>query len=496
MGQQFSKELGSGSNKTSTRSPLAPRWVARSLDTKRKDVCMLEVNSASTRLYAALLKYFATRAVDIGEAAPTNCERIHSNPLSEHRAYPGKLSSLQGSPAAMTEYWRSWTESDSESETLDDSRSELGVGAEEDANNVTYGVGFGWGCIKTNPVKCSKGDSKGEEHDVIFSHFSIGDPAAVECNGLNMYRIIVLYGASDKILKQLCRDALDWEDGQEDLVLKATPGYYVFYTLKIDNGDPHWICHGHRRARPFSSIILAPGMEDAIVNDAQSFLNKKRKKWYINHGLPYRRNYLFYGPPGCGKTSVIRCLAGEFKLKACFMSLSNAGVTDHSIIAALAQIPKPCILVFEDVDALFVDRENDTKSQLSFSGLLNAVDGIVSTEGILMVMTTNHVDRLDAALLRCGRVDRRFEFRPPGHDEIARYFLTFYPEAERKLADEFSDLVMERKEVEARSIASLQLFFIYVCEDSATVAVGKVGEFFNEFFPTDVKSKFHRDIYI
>ncbi len=61
--------------------------------------------------------------------------------------------------------------------------------------------------------------------------------------------------------------------------------------------------------RAFTSVILEQGVAEQIRNDCIDFL--KSSKWYHDRGIPYRRGYLLYGPPGCGKTSFITALAGK-----------------------------------------------------------------------------------------------------------------------------------------------------------------------------------------
>jgi len=185
---------------------------------------------------------------------------------------------------------------------------------------------------------------------------------------------------------------------------------------------------------------------------------------------------------------MISALAGELNLGACFITLSSAAMTDQILIEALRKLHKPCILIFEDIDALFHNRTANTRAMLTFSGLLNAVDGLVSAEGVLIIMTTNHKNRLDPALLRCGRVDRHFMFDLPGPAEIAQLFRSFYSHedmAEEKMnviSLKFASKVMARPEPAARSLATLQQHFIYCRRDDAETAFGKLDEFFETNF--------------
>eukprot|EP00633_Aureoumbra_lagunensis_P005998 CAMPEP_0197315624 /NCGR_PEP_ID=MMETSP0891-20130614/39148_1 /TAXON_ID=44058 ORGANISM="Aureoumbra lagunensis, Strain CCMP1510" /NCGR_SAMPLE_ID=MMETSP0891 /ASSEMBLY_ACC=CAM_ASM_000534 /LENGTH=474 /DNA_ID=CAMNT_0042804697 /DNA_START=37 /DNA_END=1458 /DNA_ORIENTATION=+ len=165
-----------------------------------------------------------------------------------------------------------------------------------------------------------------------------------------------------------------------------------------------------RRKRPLDSVVLRPGLADAVVADILDW--KQSEDWYRQRGVPYRRGYLLHGPPGGGKTSFVLALAGHFKLDVCLLSLSDDALSDDRLALALANVPTDALVLLEDIDAAFPDRQryntpqNSTlRSSLTLSGLLNALDGAAAAEGRLLFMTTNFLERLDEALLRPGRVD-------------------------------------------------------------------------------------------
>lgn len=92
------------------------------------------------------------------------------------------------------------------------------------------------------------------------------------------------------------------------------------------------------------------------------------------------------------------------------------------------------MLLFEDIDAVFRGREAmDAGKGLTFSGLLNAIDGVMAQEGHLLIMTTNHVEQLDPALIRPGRVDWRGEIGLAHGEQIGRLFRAFYPGQDKLL---------------------------------------------------------------
>lgn len=326
-------------------------------------------------------------------------------------------------------------------------------------------------------------------YGMMFGGFgSFGDPArsAHSEKDSACYRSLYLYALDPEILKHLCRSALEWDFVRNKPDLDPRSGKYQLFSLAVRGcGTASWECQGWKASRRLDSIILPGGQLDAIVSDFREFSAKETKAWYIAHGLPYRRSYLFYGPPGVGKTSTIRALAGTLEVAACFMSLGDYKIGNGELQDALSSLPPcPSMLVIEDVDALFNEtRKNDGPSPLTFSALLNALDGLVSADGVLTVMTTNHLDRLDAALVRAGRVDRRFCFKPPTTEQIKALFLSFYPDAKEKLATNFADAVFARPEKEARSIATLQELFIYTRKKTAEESVELLDHFFTEFYP-------------
>jgi len=205
------------------------------------------------------------------------------------------------------------------------------------------------------------------------------------------------------------------------------------------------------KKRPLESVILDKGKAERILFDVREFLNSAN--WYIERGIPYRRGYLLYGPPGCGKSSFITALAGELRLNICVLNLSSKGLSDDSLNHLLNIAPQRSVILLEDIDAAIDNRPNYS---LTFSGLLNALDGVAAAEGAgrILFMTTNHLKKLPEALIRPGRVDMQESLDYANQDQIYRMFLKFYPEQEQ-YAKEFLDSV----KIEI-SMARLQGYFM------------------------------------
>jgi chaperone BCS1 len=107
----------------------------------------------------------------------------------------------------------------------------------------------------------------------------------------------------------------------------------------------------------------------------------------------------------------------------------------------MTMMPARSILLLEDADAAFNKREQSSEkgfvSGVTFSGLLNALDGVAAAEERLIFMTTNHIDRLDPALIRPGRVDVKVLLDWPTTSQIRDLFVKFYDRPD--LADSFLD---------------------------------------------------------
>lgn len=176
--------------------------------------------------------------------------------------------------------------------------------------------------------------------------------------------------------------------------------------------------------RDLSSVILAKGVKEALVDDFTEF--RRHESDFVRMGIPYHRGYLFYGPPGSGKTSIAKALASHFGMDVYYMPLSDLEA-DASLITMVSRVPAGSMLLLEDIDVAHMTRaRDDSKAEsATLSGILNAIDGVATPHGLVVVMTTNKREVLDEALIRPGRVDCEMEIGYVTDDQVREIFRTF-----------------------------------------------------------------------
>jgi chaperone BCS1 len=204
--------------------------------------------------------------------------------------------------------------------------------------------------------------------------------------------------------------------------------------------ESYWRQSSEVVPRPIESVILPTGMIENVLDDLTRFLHSE--PIYRTRGIPYRRGYLLEGTPGSGKSSLIMALAGYFSRDLYVVNLASPKLTDAGLIELFLAIPEQALVLLEDVDAACPNRDSE-KRGLTLTGLLNVLDGVVAKEGRLLFMTTNHAERLDAALVRPGRIDKRLRFGPAQQEQVVRLYQRFHPEAHVRRARLFAATVAE-----------------------------------------------------
>lgn len=173
----------------------------------------------------------------------------------------------------------------------------------------------------------------------------------------------------------------------------------LIYTPNPKNG--YWECLCKLNKRDFDTVFVNKKKE--IIDDLEEFISSESD--YKLFGHSYKRNYLFYGPPGNGKTSFITAIASKYNFRVYLVSFSSL-MTDEIFKKTINTISKNAILVMEDIDVLFTENNKN----LSMSAVLNTMDGLARKGRIISIMTTNNFEVLSDVFKRPGRVDMLVEF--------------------------------------------------------------------------------------
>jgi chaperone BCS1 len=213
------------------------------------------------------------------------------------------------------------------------------------------------------------------------------------------------------------------------------------------NQNGSWDEQDSNNFRTIDSLILKEGQKEKLVDDLKRFFDEEQ--WCKDNGIPWSRGYLLYGPPGTGKTSFIKAISNYSERDIHYLILNNVS-SDNELLKLLKDINyKKSVLVIEDIDCASnithtrinkdipeeetdtKDKKDDKKTGMTLSGLLNALDGIMSNHGRIMIVTSNNPKILDKALLRPGRIDIKECLSFTDHHQIREMYKLFfkkYPE--------------------------------------------------------------------
>lgn len=229
----------------------------------------------------------------------------------------------------------------------------------------------------------------------------------------------------------------------------------------------------------WDDVILSPDTKAQLIHDVQSFFDNR--PLYQSLNIPWKRGVIFHGVPGNGKTISLKALINSLSRRddpipsLYVKNLDHCASPKYSInsIFSHARRMAPCLLIFEDLDSLITA---DCRSYF-----LNQVDGIESNDGILMVGSTNHLDKLDPAIAkRPSRFDRKYHFKVPDLEERQAYTL-YWREKVNKSGSGTIDFPEEICGVvaaltEGFSFAYLKELFVATLLDLAKSATGDNAE--------------------
>ena len=303
-------------------------------------------------------------------------------------------------------------------------------------------------------------------------------PITISCEDKIYYKITIWFDSLS--------DSNTISDGELfDSLIRNTISYAEKYMNDCDfdsnklniymNDEGYWEKVITRKKRDMDTIYLPKKDKELIINDINKFLEPETKALYDSLGRTHKRVYMLEGVPGSGKTSFIAALASLIDYDIATITFTDK-VTDGTLMRLIKNIPEKTFLVLEDIDVLFTDRKKNDghKNQVTFSGILNSLDGITTKDGFICFMTTNYKNQLDSALLRPGRIDKQLEFKHANKEQIHTIFTKFM--ADGYTLEKFTEFYDRFKELKVEVTMSLIQEYMFKYLDDPESAIKNVDE--------------------
>ena len=261
------------------------------------------------------------------------------------------------------------------------------------------------------------GNALGDTEDRYFQYNSLSD--------IDLYLYICGYNAQQ--YENELVDILKAVDNRESLgIYQVTSSNGARYEDE-NRKESLYITYTKMSPRSLDTLYFSNNEKTAVVGHIDRF--DSQRTFYENKQILYKTGILLYGMPGTGKSSFVKALATKYGRSIINIDIANLQSIDlNSLAQSIMVDEKRYIVLFEDIDTLFLNR-SDTELKSSETAVINKLlqflDSNSSPTNVIFIATTNHIERLDSALLREGRFDLKVEVKPLSRPEAELFGKSF-----------------------------------------------------------------------
>lgn len=170
------------------------------------------------------------------------------------------------------------------------------------------------------------------------------------------------------------------------------------------------------KPRDIDTLFYDTDVKESVIRHIDGFFNSKQL--YEEKNINYKTSILLYGPPGTGKSSLANALCDKYDIDMVLINMTTFDRLDINILTqCINGDDKTYLILIEDIDTIFnLDRESgetiEKDDKKVINKLLQFMDSNSSPNNVIFICTTNHIDKLDEALLRKGRIDKNVYIGP------------------------------------------------------------------------------------
>lgn len=188
------------------------------------------------------------------------------------------------------------------------------------------------------------------------------------------------------------------------------------------------VTYSKMAVRTLDTLFFSHNEKKLVCDHIDKF--NSNKDFYMEKQLLYKTGILLSGEPGTGKSSFVKALASTYNRSIVNINVSNIKYIDLNKLTQAINVDeqRQYIILLEDIDTLFLNRKDentDKEDQAVVNKLLQFLDSNTSPTNVIFIATTNHIERLDEALLREGRFDLKVEVKPIDTKEVHRFGSSF-----------------------------------------------------------------------